>query len=450
MKDHSRTTGRPLALSQNTNGGDSVQPPDYTVTSTDEGGSVLTNIEVAVVFWGSYWSSTSSPPSPDSDTYYKAFVGVVTGPYMTRLRQYNGVGPGTMLGKFINDAAPDPVDQYTDTDVSNMLVKLFQNNPNVPPPVAGHSRFYAVITPPGINNAITKFVGQHQAFTYNGITSFYAWVENEGMLEGSPGVVKVFSHELVEAATDPNLSGGILVQGKQPDGTIIKDDEIGDTCNSKVAIVQMNGVKCNVQCYWSAADKACVLPLGTLSFLVNKNSFGLDEVKEAIKTSGGVFGGAFWVALDDFSITTFNSFGVQVPVPTGPFTSVKGVSIQLSAATAANPNPVYEDPNNLTLIQRIRFSYDVVFATPPTPPFPASGTAQHSLTTIFSANGETVPGPVSTDTTNFELVAGTDPYFSNIDPINRNAVFWLSRDLRVFPLTRGQSAARGCCCTNVR
>ena len=439
MRDHSRTTGRPLALSQDSQGGDSVQPPDYTVTSTtDGGGLVLTNIEVAVVFWGSYWSTTSPPPSPDSDTYYQAFVGVVTGPYMTRLRQYRGVGPGTMLGKFINDTTPDPVNQYTDTDVSNMLIKLFQNNSNVPAPVAGHSRFYAVITPPGINNAITKFVGQHQTFIYNGITSFYAWVDNEGMLEGSPGVVKVFSHELVEAATDPNVSGGIQVQG-----TSITNDEIGDTCNSKVAIVQMNGIKCNVQCYWSAADNACVLPLGTLTFLVNKNSFGLDEVKEAMKSTGGVFGSAFWLALDDFSIDTFNSFGVQVPVPTGPFATVGGVFLQLSAATAMNPNPVYEDPNDSTLIQRIRFSYDVVFATPLTTPFPTSGTAQYSLTTTFSTNGETVPGPGSTDTINFELVAGADPYFSNIDPAQRNAVFWLSRDLRVFSLTRGQSAFPG-------
>jgi hypothetical protein len=458
MKDYSRTTGRPLVLPQDTPGGDSVQSPDYTVNSTkDDGGLVLTNIEVVVVFWGSFWSKTSPPPSPNSDTYYKAFVGVVTGPYMTRLRQYRGVQPGTMLGKFINDTAPDPVDKYSDQNVSDMLVKLFQSNSNVPAPVDGHSRFYAVITPPGINNALTyapppqgPLAGQHQTFTYppNGITSFYAWVDTDGTLEGSNGAIKVFSHELVEAATDPNVStqigeGGIFVEGTQANGKPVNDDEIGDTCNSRVAIVQMNGVQCSVQCYWSAADKACVLPLGTLSFLVNKNSFGLGEVKEAIKKTGGAFGGAFWVALDDFSINTFNSFGVQVPVPTGPFANVQGVSIKLSAATTANPNPVYEDPNNPTLIQRIRFSYDVIFASPLTTPFPASGTAQYSLTTTFSTNGVTVPGPGSSDTINFELVTGGDPYFSNIDPFERNAVFWLSRDLRVFSLTRGQSALPG-------
>lgn len=446
MKDHARTTGRPLVAPEDSKPGDSVQPADYTVTATtDGGGLVLTSIEVVAVFWGSYWSKTSPAPSPDSDTYYQAFAGLVTGPYMTGLRQYRGVGPGVMLGRFINDTAPDPVNGYTNSDVTNMLVKLFQSNPSVPPPIAGHTRFYGVVTPPGINNGNARAVGEHRFFTYNGNTGFYAWVDNTGALQdaASTGVVNIFSHELVEAATDPNDGGGILVQGKNPDGSTITNDEIGDTCNSKFAIVQMNGIKCNVQCYWSAADNACVIPLGRLSFLVNKNTFGLDEVQEAIKTSGGVFGSAFWLALDDFSINTFESFKVQVPTPTGAFANVQGVSIRLSPVTPTSPNPLYEDPNNKTLIQRIRFSYDVVFASPLSTPFPASGGAPYPLTAVFTANGDTVPGPNSSQTINFDLVAGADPYFSNIDPAEHNAAFWLSRDLRVFSLARGKSALPG-------
>ena len=53
MKDYARTTGRHLALAQDSKAGDSVQTADYTVTGiTDGGGLVLTNIEVAAVFWG--------------------------------------------------------------------------------------------------------------------------------------------------------------------------------------------------------------------------------------------------------------------------------------------------------------------------------------------------------------------------------------------------------------
>jgi hypothetical protein len=48
----------------------------------------------------------------------------------------------------------------------------------------------------------------------------------------------------------------------------------------------------------------------------------------------------------------------------------------------------------------------------------------------------TVPGNPTpfTAQTVFELVAGANPYFADIDP-NQNNVFWLSQDLRVFMRT---------------
>ena len=327
MKRRSRLTDRPLRLAppktaEQLKTTDISQSPDYTVTNTnDDGGLVLTSVEVAAIFWGSYWSNTSPAPSPTPDTYYQAFTGIVTGPYMTGLRQYRGVGPGTMLGKFINDASPDPTNGYSDSDVVKMLKSFFQNNPSVPAPIAGHQRFYAVVTPPGINNGLGGDLGQHQSFTYNGVTAYYCWIDSIGGLTDptSDGVINTFSHELAEACTDPDGSTGIHVNG-----TGVSNDEIGDTCNNEFAIVEMNGVTCNVQCYWSAADNACIIPLGTLSFLINKNTFGKDEVEEAIKTQNGVFSNAFWLALDDFSIDTFNSFGVAIPTPTGPFAAAGG------------------------------------------------------------------------------------------------------------------------------
>jgi len=418
--------------------------PDYTVTSTtDGGGLVLTNVEVVVIFWGSYWSSASPAPSPTPQQYYQAFTGIVTGPYMTGLKQYRGVGPGTMLGSFINDSS-DPANGYADSDVVTMLQNFFQNNSNVPAPLAGHSRFYAVVTPPGLNNSLGGDLGQHQSFTYNGVMAFYAWIDSIGGLTDSTsdGVINTFSHELVEACTDP-LGTGILVNG-----TGVTNDEIGDTCNNEFGIVQMNGLTCNVQCYWSKADNACIIPLGHLSFLVDKNTFGKDEVQDAINTNGGVFSNAFWLALDDFSINTFNAFAATIPTPTGPFASLAGVTISPSPATPggstpAQPIPVYEDPSDLDVIQRIRFSFDVKFASPLTTPFPASGTAEYALTATFQTAGVTVPGVNSQDTINFELVSGADPYFSNIDTTDSNAVSYLSQDLRVFSITQGESALPG-------
>jgi hypothetical protein len=442
MKRRARVSGRTLTITRMPDGhiktADISQSPDYTVTSTtDGGGQVLTAVEVAAIFWGSFWSTTPAP-NPSSDTYYQAFTGLVTGPYLTGCRQYRGVGPGTMLGKFINDST-DPVDGYSDGDVVTMLTNFLDNNSSVPAPASGHTRFYAVVTPPGINNGLSGDIGQHQSFTYKGQKGFYCWVDSVGGLAdtgSSDGVVNIFAHELAEACTDPN-GDSILVNGSG-----VSNDEIGDTCNNEFAIVQMNGVKCNVQCYWSKADNACIIPLGHFQFLINKNTFGEDEVKEAIATTGGVFSNAFWLALDDFSIDTFNSFNLAIPTPDGPFRHVSGVSIVPSPATPggpipAQPIPVYEDASNTSLIQRIRFSFDVVFASPLTTPFDGS---EYELTATFTTNGDVTPGAGSQDTVNFQLIAGADPYFSNIDPTDNAAVSYLSQDLRVFSVIKGASA----------
>jgi hypothetical protein len=176
MKRRSRLTNRPLRLApprtaEELKTTDISQSPDYTVTSTkDSGGLILSSVEVAAVFWGSYWSKTSPPPSPTSDTYYQVFTGIVTGPYLTGLRQYRGAGPGTMMGKFINDAS-DPPNGYKDSDVVNMLTKFLQDNPSVPAPTAGHQRFYAVVTPPGLSDS--EALGKHVNFTYNGVKAYY-------------------------------------------------------------------------------------------------------------------------------------------------------------------------------------------------------------------------------------------------------------------------------------
>ena len=425
---------------------------DYTVTSTtDSGGKVLPSVEVILCFWGSFWSTTP-PPSPSADEYKQAFTGILTGPYMRALRQYRGVAQGTLIYSEINSDS-SPADLYTDANVVTMLTDRIENH-GMPAPTAGHDRLYVVIAPQGIRNSITQFAGQHQTFTVNGVTGYYAWVDDTGSLTGHNASTKVFSHELVEACTDPNVdSSGIIVKGTDSQGNPITDDEIGDTCNEQFATVTINGVTCSVQAYWSKADNACVLPLGTLSFWVDKSTFGRDEVKDFIDTNGGVVSNAFWLVLEDFSPNTFQSFGVQIPVPTGPFANLPGLTVTPSPATPggtppAQAIPVFEDPTHPDTIQRIRFSFDIRFTnallTTMPSPFPASGGSSYALTGSIVINGSALPGAPSTAATVFELVSGADPYFTNIDPTNQaNNVSWLSQDLRVFPVAVGQSALPG-------
>ena len=406
-------------------GGDETFAPDYTVTSTtDNGGKVLTDLEVILIFWGSFWTS-NPPPTPSSDTYKTAIEGILTGPYMSGLRQYRGVGQGSLVYSEVYTGS-DPADLYTDSDVVNLIKDRLNNNSSMPAPASGHNRFYAVIAPQGIRNSLTQFAGQHQSFTYNGVTGYYAWVDNTGSLTGHDCTTKVFSHEMVEACTNPDVdtsNNGILVDGTDSHGNSITNDEIGDTCNDQFFTLDMNGVQCSVQSYWSKADNICLLPTGSVTFWMDKNTFGWDEVQDIIANNGGLVSKAFWLVVEGFSEDSFNALSAGVPVPTGAFASVHGVTI------AQNPDIDFENGADPSVQQRIRIPFDITFTSPNQSDFNGS---TYELDAWLTLNNIKVP---STDTsTQFQLLAGADPYFSNIDPTQNN-VFYLSQDLRVFTAT---------------
>jgi hypothetical protein len=164
----------------------------------------------------------------------------------------------------------------------------------------------------------------------------------------------------------------------------------------------------------------------TLYFIVDKNTFGKDEVTDAIANAGGLFPNAFWLALEGFTIQqlTIDQPSMLTPTLAGPFDGINGISI-----TPNGSGPIYELPGDLYTPQRILYPFDITFGSPALSAFPASGESAEPLTaaiTVGSANpnAETV----------FELVAGADPYFTNVDPSQNNA-YYLSQDLRVFTIT---------------
>jgi hypothetical protein len=164
-----------------------------------------------------------------------------------------------------------------------------------------------------------------------------------------------------------------------------------------------------------------------LYFVVDKGTFGLDEVQDVVANSGGVFSGAFWVALDGFTVqqVTIDQPGIIWPTVAGPFKNLVGVSITPSATLA----PSY-DPTNLYVPQRILYPFDITFTSVAFADFPASGETPELLNANISIPGATIPQSGA----DFYLIAGADPYFTNIDPTQDNA-FYLSQDLRVFTIT---------------
>jgi hypothetical protein len=160
-------------------------------------------------------------------------------------------------------------------------------------------------------------------------------------------------------------------------------------------------------------------------FVNDKSTFGRDEVTDVIASSSGLFPNAFYVMLEGFTI---NQLAVGQPTPltpllSGSFQSIAGVTITPNASS-----PEYEHPGEIYAPQRIRFPFNIRFAASALAAFPVAGSAP---TQKVLAAQMTVSGTAENAAALFELVAGANPYFTDIDPSQDN-VFWLSQDLRIF------------------
>jgi hypothetical protein len=167
-------------------------------------------------------------------------------------------------------------------------------------------------------------------------------------------------------------------------------------------------------------------PLGTLSFWMDKNTFGHDEVQDTLNSpAAGSFAKSFWLVLEGFNKQVLG--GITPAAPSGRATAFPGISFQPDSAGTE-----FELPGNQLVPQRVRFPYDVDFTSVSLPAFPAAGNEQE----LELDGAITVGGRQLTASTDLEFVAGADPYFTNIDP-NAENVFYLSQDLRVFTGTPG-------------
>ena len=222
---------------------------------TDFGGTVLPAVSVHLVFWGSAWPGNADPPPVD---VVDAFGSIVSGPYMGALEQYRGIGNGTIASSTVV-VDSDPPNPFSNDAVTGLLKSLFEQN-RIPEPDAAGQQLYCVMMPPGTRASDPNVLGEHSLFYFTDIglpfdldiaeKAYYAFVLNDGTLEG---MSTIFSHELVEAVTDPE---GNAILGDA--GTCYGGGwcEIGDVCQGNTGV--SNGV--TVQAYWSQRDGACVIP----------------------------------------------------------------------------------------------------------------------------------------------------------------------------------------------
>ncbi len=223
----------------------------------DRGGTVLPAVSVQLILWGAAWGGAGCP-FPDDVT---AAVGaILSGPYMGALDQYRGIGPGSLAGPTVVVADSEPPNQFNNDAVMNLIKALFEQN-RVAEPETNGQLLYCVIMPPGVAASDPNVIGEHSLFYYTDIDIFpfdfdiaqkayFAWVLNDGTIDG---ITTIFSHELVEAVTDPE---GSAILGDSATCYGGGWCEIGDVCQGQAG--QSNGV--TVQKYWSQRDGSCVLP----------------------------------------------------------------------------------------------------------------------------------------------------------------------------------------------
>jgi hypothetical protein len=177
----------------------------------------------------------------------------------------------------------------------------------------------------------------------------------------------------------------------------------------------------------SGPNKNDPFPIASVTFGAGKNTFGKDEAQDIINTQGGYVPDAFTLFVEGFSKNSFQSLGISVGAFGGSFAGLSGVTI------SASPLGVkYESGVPDAAPQRIEIPYDLRLDSALLTNFPASGENRFDLSVSLNASTGQVSG--SQASMQFELIAGADPYFANLNADQSNLPY-LSQDLRVFTVT---------------
>jgi hypothetical protein len=216
----------------------------------DQGGPVMANAKVQLIFWGD-WNNSSQNPS--KDTIATAIQSIINSEYYSKLSQYRGIQKPAYLGSVVNNTSHLP-NTFKDGAIEKAIVDSIQNG-SVPDfrSFAKGQVMYMVIPTPGHISTDTKNDAFHDNFTYqgndNGVYAVYSWYFNkEKDLES---ITRALAHEIAEACTNPGPHDAWIDPNVHSDANEIADfcQDISDT---------VNGVK--VEGYWSNLDVGCVIP----------------------------------------------------------------------------------------------------------------------------------------------------------------------------------------------
>jgi hypothetical protein len=218
-----------------------------------DNGTILYTAQLRLIFWGREWASGTEPVTMAA--VVAAVQSIIDGPYLDALEQY-GVSRAR-LDRIIDLTDEDPPSPYGTGDGEDRVGRLIDDGKVPEPDQDFDTALYCIFLPSTVAGAALGLpagvVGEHTRLINVDWDDFWyasvpvAWVSNNGTLNW---ITETFSHELVEALTDPD-GGGWQVE---PRGTF-DWNEIADVCASTYLL---NGV--SVSSYWSNSDNACVVP----------------------------------------------------------------------------------------------------------------------------------------------------------------------------------------------
>jgi hypothetical protein len=222
------------------------------------GGWLLREPEVHFDFWGDYW--TNQVPDgglPEEQQYWVDWTDILTrGTVLQRLDEY-GIHGGSLEIVVHNNDTSANIGPDTDIDeagLPELSDSVFPAQLNLEIsldllPYPNDNSLYVVMLPPGVT---TQHLVNDNAAAYHNWASYgsqryaYAVIGYQGANQADDAVL---SHEIYEAATDPDVKTGFI------DWTT--GDEIADLCEDHrgQSNVVIGGV--TVQKVWSQAACTC-------------------------------------------------------------------------------------------------------------------------------------------------------------------------------------------------
>ena len=217
-----------------------------TTTVSDNNGPIISRPQVELVFWGPAWGGA---PGALSNQVAAAYSTIATSGYLSGLDEYRAAfGPGAIYGQaFVSDNTPPS--SFTNSNVATMLQNEFAIG-KLPQPTATSNLYYFVV--PSSGTSSPNVAGEHTFGSVSGHIFHYGWTVNGA--NNVDSLTKIFSHELAEAASDP--------QGSALQVDPRNSSSWHEICDGTPASFdyRLNGVQ--VQSYVSTKYHAYIIPTG--------------------------------------------------------------------------------------------------------------------------------------------------------------------------------------------